>query len=57
MAEVELPNPEELEERRDKSFSRRIALVTFSSVLAVLGALSTINGFLLVFKLPFLHGH
>jgi hypothetical protein len=29
----------------------------FSSVLAVLGALSTINGFLLVFKLPFLHGH
>jgi len=57
VAEVELPNPEELEERRDKSFSRRIALVTFSSVLAVLGALSTINGFLLVFKLPFLHGH
>ncbi len=29
----------------------------FSSVLAVLGALSTINGFLVVFKLPFLHGH
>jgi Domain of unknown function (DUF4337) len=29
----------------------------FSSVLAVLGALSTINGFLLVFRLPFLHGH
>jgi hypothetical protein len=29
----------------------------FSSVLAVLGALSTINGFLLVFKVPFLHGH
>jgi len=29
----------------------------FSSVLAVLGVVSTINGFLLVFRLPFLHGH
>jgi hypothetical protein len=29
----------------------------FSSVLAVLGALSALNGFLLVVRLPFLHGH
>ena len=37
MAEVELPNPEELEERRDKSFSRRVALTTavYAVILAV----------------------
>ena len=29
----------------------------FSSILAILGALSTMNGFLLFFRLPFLHGH
>jgi hypothetical protein len=29
----------------------------FSSLLAVLGALSAVNGFLLFFRLPFLHGH
>ena len=29
----------------------------FSSVLAVLGTVSTVNGFLLLFRLPFLHGH
>jgi hypothetical protein len=29
----------------------------FSSVLAVLGMLSTLNGFLLAFRLPFLHAH
>ena len=28
MAEVELPKPEELHEQRDKTFSRRVALVT-----------------------------
>jgi Skp family chaperone for outer membrane proteins len=37
VAEVELPNPEELEERRDKSFSRRVALTTavYAVILAV----------------------
>jgi Domain of unknown function (DUF4337) len=29
----------------------------FSSLLAVLGAVATVNGFLLLFRLPFLHGH
>jgi hypothetical protein len=29
----------------------------FSSLLAVLGALSTVNGFFLLVRLPFLHGH
>jgi hypothetical protein len=29
----------------------------FSTVLAVLGLISTLNGFLLLFRLPFLHGH
>lgn len=42
MAEVELPNPEELEERRDKSFSRRVALVT--AVYAVLLAIASLGG-------------
>ena len=28
MAEVELPNPEELHERREDHFSRRVAIVT-----------------------------
>ena len=42
MAEVELPNPEELEERRDKSFSRRIALVT--AVYAVVLAIASLGG-------------
>lgn len=42
MAEVELPNPEELEERRDKSFSRRIALVT--AVYAVVLAVASLGG-------------
>jgi len=37
VAEVELPNPEELEERRDKAFSRRVALTTavYAVILAV----------------------
>ena len=42
MAEIELPNPEELEERRDKSFSRRIALVT--AVYAVMLAIASLGG-------------
>ena len=42
MAEIELPNPEELEERRDKSFSRRIALVT--AVYAVVLAIASLGG-------------
>jgi hypothetical protein len=29
----------------------------FSTVLAVLGVMSALNGFLLLFRLPFLHGH
>ena len=33
------------------------AMFWFSSVLAVLGALLTVNGFSLFLRLPFLHGH
>ena len=42
MAEVELPNPEELEERRDKTFSRRVALTT--AVFAVILAIASLGG-------------
>ncbi len=37
MAEVELPNPEELNEIREKSFGRKIALITalYAMVLAI----------------------
>jgi Domain of unknown function (DUF4337) len=42
VAEVELPDPEELEERRDKAFSRRIALVT--AVYAVTLAIASLGG-------------
>jgi hypothetical protein len=42
VAEIELPNPEELEERRDKTFSRRIALVT--AVYAVVLAIASLGG-------------
>lgn len=42
MAEVELPNPEELEERRDKAFSRRVALTT--AVYAVVLAIASLGG-------------
>ena len=41
MAEVELPNPEELEERRDKAFSRRVALT--SAVYAVILAIASLG--------------
>jgi Domain of unknown function (DUF4337) len=40
--EVELPNPEELEERRDKTFSRRVALVT--AIYAVILAIASLGG-------------
>jgi hypothetical protein len=42
VAEVELPDPEELEERRDTSFSRRVALTT--AVYAVILAIASLGG-------------
>jgi hypothetical protein len=42
MAEVELPNPEELEELKGKTFGRRVALVT--AIFAVLLALAALGG-------------
>jgi hypothetical protein len=42
VGEVELPNPEELEERRDKAFSRRVALTT--AVYAVVLAIASLGG-------------
>jgi hypothetical protein len=40
--EVELPDPDELEERRDKAFSRRVALTT--AVYAVVLAIASLGG-------------
>lgn len=42
MAEVELPNPEELKEKAERSFSRRVALVT--AVYAVILAVASLGG-------------
>lgn len=42
MAEVELPDPEELEERRDTAFSRRVALTT--AIDAVVLAIASLGG-------------
>ena len=42
MAEVEFPDPHELEERRDKTFSRRVALTT--AVYAVILAIASLGG-------------
>ena len=42
MAEAELPNPEELRERRDDRFSRRVALIT--AIYAVLLAIAALGG-------------
>jgi hypothetical protein len=42
VAEVELPDPEELEERRDKTFSRRVALIT--AIYAVVLAIASLGG-------------
>jgi len=42
VAEVELPKPDELEEARDKAFSRRVALTT--AVYAVVLAIASLGG-------------
>jgi len=42
MPEVELPNPEELEELRSKAFTRRVALTT--AIFAVLLAITSLGG-------------
>src|SRR5215831_19603056 len=42
MAEVDLPNPEELHERRENRFSRRVALVT--ALYAVVLAIAALGG-------------
>lgn len=42
MPEIELPNPHELEERREKTFTRRVALVT--AVYAVALAIAALGG-------------
>lgn len=42
MSEVELPNPEELEEIKGKAFTRRVALTT--AIFAVLLAISSLGG-------------
>ncbi len=42
MAEVELPNTDELEEARSKTFTRRVALVT--AIFAVILAISSLGG-------------
>jgi hypothetical protein len=42
VAEVELPDPDELNERRDKSFSRRVALTT--AIYAVMLAIASLGG-------------
>jgi hypothetical protein len=42
MAEVELPNTEELEEMRGKKFTKRVALVT--AIFAVILAISSLGG-------------
>jgi hypothetical protein len=42
VAEVELPDPHELEEQRDKAFSRRVALVT--AIYAVVLAIASLGG-------------
>lgn len=42
MAEVELPNPKELEEVKEKAFTRRVALVT--AIFAVILAIAALGG-------------
>jgi hypothetical protein len=42
MAEVELPNPHELEEIREKTFTRRVAMIT--AVFAVVLAVASLGG-------------
>ena len=68
MAEVELPNPEELDEAKGRVFTAIVMssisilsssrqMFFFSLILAALGALLTLNGFTLAVKVPFLHAH
>src|SRR6266496_2190282 len=42
MAEIEIPNPEELEEKKDKRFTRRVALTT--AIYAVVLAIASLGG-------------
>lgn len=42
MAEIELPDPEELEEKKGKVFTRRVALVT--AIFAVMLAITSLGG-------------
>src|SRR5271157_3120768 len=42
MSEVELPNPEELEEQKGKAFTRHVALTT--AIFAVILAVSSLGG-------------
>ena len=42
MAEVELPNPEELEEIKGKGFTKRVALTT--AIFAVILAITSLGG-------------
>jgi len=42
MAEVELPNPHELEEIKEKAFTRRVAMIT--AVFAVVLAIASLGG-------------
>ena len=42
MSEIELPNPEELEERRGKTFTRRVAFTT--AIYAVILAIASLGG-------------
>jgi Domain of unknown function (DUF4337) len=42
MPEVEIPNPEELEEIRNKGFTRRVAITT--AIYAVMLAIAALDG-------------
>jgi hypothetical protein len=42
VSEIELPDPDELEERRDKTFSRRVALLT--AIYAIVLAFASLGG-------------
>jgi hypothetical protein len=42
MPEVEIPNPEELEEMRNKRFTRRVAITT--AIYAVMLAIAALDG-------------
>jgi hypothetical protein len=42
MPEVEIPNPEELEEMRNKGFTRRVAITT--AIYAVMLAIAALGG-------------